>query len=112
MFILGLLNRLPGTVMVIAMLIGMAWFMQWAAISPDAVALFLNSKVALLMAVAVAVMPYGAFLAGVVTVFYLIAHHHQGAITAGVSAVLLGVIYILWRLGLGIWLTAHLTGQA
>lgn len=107
-----LIGRLPGAVFVIVGMFVAASVLRMGAVTPAKVQLLLSSNVAYLLALVVVLMPYGAAIAGLLALIYLVIHHHQAAVAAGISAGSLIVVDILWHVGLGAWITAHLIGAA
>jgi hypothetical protein len=109
---LALIGRLPGAVFVIVGMLVAATLLRMGSIKPADIGLMLGDNVAYLLSLVVILMPYGAAIAGLLAVVYLVAHHHQGAIAAAVSSGALILVDLLWHVGLGLWITAHLTGAA
>lgn len=107
---MALIARLPGAVFLLAGLFATATLLRLAAISPDQIGLLLSSNVAYLLTLVVVLLPYGAALAGILAAVYLVIHHHEGAIAAAISSGAMIGIDLLWHVGLGLWITAHLTG--
>lgn len=109
---MALLTRLPGAVFVIVGALLTATLLRMGAITPQQVSLLLSANVAYLLELVVVLLPYAAALAGLLALIYLVIHHHEAAIAAGISAGALIVVDLLWHVGLGAWVAAHLTGQA
>jgi hypothetical protein len=109
---LALLGRLPAAVFVVAGLIALAWIMQTTGLTVATVGAFLGTKVLLLIELAIVLLPYAAAFAGLLAVVYLAIHHLEHAIAAGISSGSLLAIDFAWHMGLGVWVTAQLTGHA
>lgn len=105
---MALVGRLPGAVFVIVGMLAAATLLQMGSITPAAVGHLLATNVAYLLELAIVLMPYGAAIAGLLAVVYLVTHHHEGAMAAGISAGVLMVVDLLWHVGIGTWITAHL----
>jgi hypothetical protein len=109
---MALLGRLPGAVFVIVGMLVAATLLRMGAVKPADIGLMLGDNVSYLLSLAIVLMPYGAAIAGLLAVVYLVTHHHEGAIAASISAGALIVLDLLWHVGLGAWITDHLTGKA
>lgn len=110
--VMALIGRLPAAVFVIVGMFLAATLLRLGAITPAQIGLLLNSNVAYLLELVIVLMPYGAAIAGLVGAVYLVVHHHTGAIAAGISAGAMILLDLLWHVGFGAWITAHLTGAA
>ncbi len=104
---MGLLDKIPGVVWLLALLFGLAWIMTHLHVQAVAVAGAVAPMVVWLIALAVAAAPYGAGIAAVLAVLYLVAHHHGHAIAAGFSTAALVVLKLLFVFGLGPWALAQ-----
>jgi hypothetical protein len=106
------LAELPAAVFVVAILILGGWMLQAFGVKPEDISLWLSLRVLYDMELAVVLLPWLAVLAFLTGLVFMVAQHHAAAlIAAGLGAALIA-IDILWHVGVGDWVTAHLSGAA
>lgn len=109
----SIIQRLPAAVFMVVGMFVLATLMRAAGITPHQVSLWLSTDIAYLLQLVVVLLPYGAAVAGLVAVVYLVIHHHEGAIAGGISSGAMIVIDLVWQLTpVGAWVVSHLTGAA
>lgn len=106
----GTLGRLPAAVFAVVGLLAFAVLGETFGLKPEDIGHWFGDKVAYDLRTFVVILPALVVFAALIALVLWMGGHHTGAIVAGSICIALFVVAILWYAGLGLWITARLTG--